>query len=262
MLLHTSVAPQALQVLVPPTTNSFATFFFGAAAFQDGPYLDPPANAIATPSGLTGLITVTVGYPAWVNTTVYGTGVPVTRSGQDYVSIANGNTGNDPTSSPLFWLPLTLGSMISSQGFVATDIGRMMRLFSAPQVWDPTITYAAGNTVTYNDEYFTSLINTNLNNEPDISLNDWVINPSAAVWVWGTITAVSAANVVSLQLQGSNLLYTTPCPLFRIGAWSNTTGWPTCGCYQGGRFWFGGAIPNRVDSSQPDAPFSMSPTEA
>ena len=261
MLLHTAVTPQALQVVTQPSTGEFATFSFGPASFQDGPYLDPPANAVATASGTSGVVQITIGYAAWVSSTVYGFGVPVTYAGQDFISLTNGNTGNVPNASPTNWQALAPGLSISPRGFVSTDVGRSMRLFSAPQNWNPATTYAAGTTVTYNGSYFTSLQNSNTNNEPDISLTWWVINPSGALWTWGTITNVLSPNTVSLQLQGANLLYTTPCPLFRIGAWSNTTGWPTCGCYQGGRFWFGGAIPNRVDSSQPDAPFSMSPTE-
>lgn len=260
MLLHGSVAPQALQVLTNPTANDFATFEFNPAFFQDGPYLDPPSNAIATPSALSGVIQLTVGYNAWVSTTVYGFGVPVTYSGQDYISLVNNNQGNTPSSSPTQWQALALGNSISPNGFVATDVGRMIRLFSAPLDWVPGTTYAAGANVTYNGSYFTSLVNSNTNNEPDISTTDWVINTSAAIYTWGTITQVLAPNSVKLQLQGANLLYSTPCPTFAMGAWSNTTGWPTSGCYQGGRFWFAGAIPNRVDSSQPNAPFVMSPT--
>lgn len=261
MLLHTSVAPQALQVLTTPTATNFATFSYSTAAFQDGPYLDPPANAIATPSALTGNIQVIVSYPAWASSTVYGLGVPVTYSGQDYISLQNNNTGNTPNTAPTFWQALVPGSMINSgSGFVQTDVGRMIRLFSAPQNWASGTTYAAGNVVTYNGEYFTSLQNSNTGNQPDISTTQWVLNPSGAIWTWGTVTSVLSANTVKVQIQGANLLYTTACPLFRIGAWSNTTGWPTCGGYQGGRFWFGGAIPNRFDTSQPDAPFIMSPT--
>lgn len=261
MLLHGEVSPQALEVLISPSPGEFATLGFSPAAFQDGPYLDPPPNAIATPSATSGLIQIVVGYPAWVSSTIYGYGVPVTSGGQDFLSLTNGNTGNTPASSPAKWLALPLGSSIGSQGFVATDIGRMMRLFSAPQDWSPSTTYAAGDSVTYNGSYFTSLASSNSNNQPDISLTDWVLNPSGAVYIWGTITAVLAPNTVSLQLQSGSLLYSTPCPSFRIGAWSDTTGWPTCGCYQGGRFWFGGAIPNRVDSSSSNQPFLMSPTQ-
>jgi hypothetical protein len=261
MLLHTSVSPQALQVLSFPTSNKFAVFSYNAAVFQDGPYLDPPANAIATPSGLSGVIQVVVGYAAWISSTVYGTNVLVTYNGQDYFSLTNGNAGNTPSTSPTNWQALAPGSSIGTSGFVSTDVGRALRLFSAPQAWAAGTTYAAGNSVSYNGSYFTSLVGSNTNNQPDISLTDWSISTSAAVWTWGTITSVTAPNQVSVQLQGGNLLYTTPCPAFRIGAWSNTTGWPTCGCYYGGRFWFGGAIPNRVDSSQPDTPFIMSPTQ-
>lgn len=263
LLLHTSVAPQALQVHQEPSDGEFATFTFNQAFFQDGPYLDPPANALATPSALSGLIQVVVGYMAWSSTTVYGFGVNVSYQGTDYISVANNNSNHTPGTSPTNWLPLSPGIMINpgaSPGFKQTDVGRVMRLFSAPQNWNPATTYAAGTNVAYNGSYFTSLINTNTNNQPDISLSDWVINTSAAVWTWGVITAVTAPNTVTLQLQGGNLLYTTPCPLFRVGAWSDTTGWPTTGCYYGGRFWFGGAVRNRVDSSQPDTPFIMSPT--
>jgi hypothetical protein len=261
LLLHTGVTPQALSVLLPPSDGEFATFQFEPAQFQDGPYLDPPAYAIATPNGTSGVIQITVSYPAWVSSTVYGYGVPVTFNGQDYISIANNNYNIAPGSNTQNWQVLPLGSAISAEGFVSTDVGRMIRLFSAPLQWSSGTTYAAGTNVTYNGEYFTSLQNSNTNNEPDISTTYWVINTSAAIYTWGVITAVNAPNNVSLQINGSGLLYSTPCPSFQIGAWSDTTGWPTCGCYSGGRFWFAGAIPNRVDSSSSNQPFIMSPTQ-
>jgi len=260
MLLHSSVAPQALLVLNAPTASSFASFEFTPASFQDGPYLDPPPNSIATISGTAGVVQVTVGYNAWASGTTYGIGVPVTNDGQDYISLANNNTGVTPGTNAKMWLPLGSGSMVSAKGFVDTDVGRMIRLFSEPIIWDPSTTFAAGDTVAYNGSYFTSLIDSNTNNEPDISTTDWVINTSAAIWTWGIITQVNSANSVSLQLQGANLLYTVPVQTWRLGVWSNTTGWPTCGCYQEGRFWFAGAVPNRVDSSAPNAAFNMSPT--
>lgn len=267
VLLHTSVAPQALEVLVPPTASQFAAFEYSQAVFEDGPYFDPPPNAIATCSAQSGSIQVVVGYPAWVSTTVYGIGVPVTYSGQDYISLANRNTNMTPGSNPASWLPLNPGSMVNSNGFVATDIGRMIRLFSAPQVWNHNTTYAAGQTVAYGGvvsqgsaSYFTSLVNSNSNNQPDISTTDWVLNTTGAIYTWGVITAILAPNTAQVQINGSSLLYTTPCPAFQMGAWSDTTGWPKTGCYQGGRFWYAGAIPNRVDSSQSNDPFNMAPT--
>ena len=260
MLLHSQVAPQALQVLSLPTANEFATFEYSTAQFQDGPYLDPPPSAIASPSGTSGVIQLTVGYNAWVNTTTYGYGVPATYNGQDYISNINNNVGNTPGTGSQ-WVSLPLGGMISNNGFVATDVGRHIRLFSAPLVWNPNTTYAQGANVAYNGSYFTSLANSNTNNEPDISLTEWVINTSAAYYTWGIITAVNSPNNVSLQIMGPNLGQTTALSSWAVGAWSNTTGWPTCGCYQGGRFWFAGAIPNRVDSSSSNSPFVMSPTQ-
>lgn len=260
MLLHGSVAPQALQVASLPTTNKFATFKYSTALFQDGPYLDPPSSSIATPGGTSGIIQLVVGYNTFSASTVYGVGVPVSYGGNDYVSLRNNNVGNIPSSSPTQWKVLPLGSMVNTNGFVSTDIGRMIRFFYAPPIWSPATTYGVGANVTYNGEYFTSLTGSNTNNEPDISLSAWTINTSIAYYTWGIITQVQSANTVLMQIQGAPLLDTTPSQLWRLGAWSDTTGWPTCGCYYGGRFWFGGAIPNRIDSSQPNAPFNMAPT--
>lgn len=260
MLLHGGVAPQALLVLTLPNATQFAEFAFSPALFQDGPYLDPPPQAIATPGATSGAIQLTVGYSPYSATTVYGIAVRVTNSGQDYVSLQNNNYNNTPGSTPLFWQALPSGSMVNTAGFVSTDVGRMVRYFYAPPIWNPATTYDAGENVTYNGEYFTALTGSNTDNEPDISLTAWVINTSIAYYTWGIITEVVSINSVMMQIQGPDLFDTTPSLKWQLGAWSNTTGWPTCGCYFSGRFWYGGAIPNRFDSSQPNAPFNMAPT--
>lgn len=262
VLLHSQVAPQALQVLsqpTPPPQAADATFSFSAAQFQDGPYLDPFPNAVAYINGTSSIIQVTAGFPQWIGTnTIYGFGATVSYMGSDFSSLINNNLGNTPPNS---WQALTPGTMVNSGlGFQATDIGRMIRLFYNPQIWAPGTTYAAGANVTYNGAYFTSLVNSNTGNAPDISTTDWTINTAVAYWTWGFITAVNSANNVTVQLKGPVLLDTTPVLLWRLGAWSDTTGWPTCGCYQEGRLWYSGAIPNRVDSSSPNTPFLMSPT--
>jgi len=51
-----------------------------------------------------------------------------------------------------------------------------------------------------------------------------------------------------MEILGPALLYTQPITTWRLGAYSNTTGWPTCGTYYEGRIWLGGAIPNRFDA--------------
>jgi hypothetical protein len=47
---------------------------------------------------------------------------------------------------------------------------------------------------------------------------------------------------------GAPLLYTATIQTWRLGAYSNTTGWPTCGTYYEGRLWLAGAVANRFDA--------------
>ena len=74
---------------------------------------------------------------------------------------------------------------------------------------------------------------------------------------------VNNGSVVTLQLAGEPLIYTAGTVVYtwQAGAYSNTTGWPTCGCYHEGRLWLAGAYYNRLDSSQVNDIFNMAPTE-
>ena len=67
--------------------------------------------------------------------------------------------------------------------------------------------------------------------------------------VVGAASSGTATAGISVELLGPPLLYTAPILTWRLGAYSDTTGWPTCGCYAGGRLWLSGAIPNRFDAS-------------
>jgi hypothetical protein len=53
----------------------------------------------------------------------------------------------------------------------------------------------------------------------------------------------------SVEILGPPLVDTTPIATWRLGVYSNTTGWPTCGTYNEGRIWLGGAVANRFDAS-------------
>jgi hypothetical protein len=59
----------------------------------------------------------------------------------------------------------------------------------------------------------------------------------------------ASANGINVELLGPPLLYTTSIRTWRLGAYSNTTGWPACGCYADGRIWLASAIANRFDAS-------------
>jgi len=72
---------------------------------------------------------------------------------------------------------------------------------------------------------------------------------------------ITAASGVNIELLGGDLLYTTPIRTWRLGVYSNTTGWPTCGCYHEGRLWLAGSQGNRVDASMSNKPQIFSPTD-
>jgi hypothetical protein len=56
------------------------------------------------------------------------------------------------------------------------------------------------------------------------------------------------AQGINVQLLGPALLYTAPITTWRLGVYSDTTGYPTCGTYYEGRIWLGGAVGNRFDA--------------
>ena len=76
---------------------------------------------------------------------------------------------------------------------------------------------------------------------------NWGVSTTAAVWVWSTITAFTDTTHVTATLTPvenqdgtagtTNLPRTTACKTWRLGLFSNTTGYPTCGTYHEGRLW-------------------------
>lgn len=144
-------------------------------------------------------------------------------------------------------------------GFQATDVGRLVRLLSEPTLWSVATAYVVGDSVIFNGAYFTCLV-ANTGQEPDIAIAYWAINTSAATWSWGTIATRISGTQVTLTIQGAALLYTAAIKTWRLGVYSDTTGWPTCGVYYEGRLWLSGAVPNRVDASKVNAILDMTPT--
>jgi hypothetical protein len=75
--------------------------------------------------------------------------------------------------------------------------------------------------------------------------NDLFISQVVLFTAAGTSTSAG----VNVEILGPPLLYSTTIFTWRLGVYSNTTGWPTCGCYHQGRLWLGGAVANRFDTS-------------
>lgn len=64
-----------------------------------------------------------------------------------------------------------------------------------------------------------------------------------------------------IQVLGDPLLYTTAARKWRLGLYSDTTGWPRCGVGHEGRLWLSGGAKNRFDASRSNKPFNFAPTE-
>jgi hypothetical protein len=207
-LLHGDTQPYAVTVASEPTATAFGTFNFTQADFHDGPYLDPFTNGVlATPSAVSGTVTITLSFATWSATLAYAKGSFVTYSSVVYESILDDNVNHQPDISPTAWTAVSAQTAISPSGFVTTDIGRQLRFFSEPPLWVIGTVYSAGNVVSYVDNtgataYYTCVTGHTASAilAPGISL-DWAINGAAIVWTWGKITAL--LNNISGTLAGS-----------------------------------------------------------
>jgi hypothetical protein len=212
ILLNGAYAPQALTVTALPGLTTDAQFALAAATFNDGPYLDPFTNGVqVNPNQTTGIVQLTLSFPAYVATTSYATGDFVTSSSINYESLVDQNVGNTPASSPTKWAPVNAGAAINpppgqpngaGRGFLGTDIGRLVRLFSEPAAWLVGSTYNPPNVVSYNPTgvpgaatYWQCLTPNNTGNIPGADLTHWqLVAPGAALPSIGDLTAPVASS--------------------------------------------------------------------
>src|SRR6516225_4775686 len=214
-LLHGLHQPQALSVFVQPSPTLGAVFTLAPAAFNDGPYFDPFTNGVqANPSATNGVIVLSLSYPAWNSTTAYPKGAFVTSAGSNYESLIDQNVGITPAGNPAQWQPVPSGAGINAgQGFLGSDVGRLVRLFSEPALWTAGSTYAQGAVISYNPNglpgqttYWQSLLAGNIGHPPGADLTNWQLlnqggTSSPAIWTWGKIT--SLANAISGSIAGA-----------------------------------------------------------
>lgn len=202
ILLQGQTIPQVLAVSSQPNASQYATLALTPSSLIDGPYLDPVAGgATVTPSALTGVITATIGFPTWSATTVYSKGDFVAYSSVNYKSLTDQNINLQPNTNPANWLPVNAGVAVGPTGFVGTDVGRAIRLFSEPALWVAGTTYAAKDVVSYNNVAWTALVGSNVGNQPGLDLTKWAINATGSIWSWGKITSIQSA--ISGTLAGS-----------------------------------------------------------
>lgn len=209
VMLNPSVAPYVLQVATLPRANANATFSFNPVNFKDGPYFDPFVNGVqANPNQKSGIVLVTLSFPAYDATKAYTTGDFVNFTAINYRSLVDQNVGNTPNTSPSQWQPVSAGLAVGPNGFQGSDIGRLVRLFSEPDIWVAGTSYSLNQVVSYNPSgipgaagYWSSLVNTNVGNIPGTDTSHWTIATNAAQWTWGKITGLG--NQISQTLAGS-----------------------------------------------------------
>jgi len=218
-LLLNGQAPNIITALTQPSTTAFATFDYRAVTFVDGPYLDPY-------NGNTNFISSS--------------------------SIVLAFTGTGPYAMTA----QQQGGGAAPAIFAATDVGRQLRVLSAPPTWLSTGSYTNNSFVLFNGQTFknTSGITLAPGGQPDVTPASWTLAGGLrSYWIYGTITAYTSPTKVTFSVLGPGDLslgnYATPIEFWRLGVYSTTTGWPTCGCYHEGRVWLGGAVTNRFDAS-------------
>ncbi len=120
----------------------------------------------------------------------------VSYMGIDYICILAG-TGQTPSTSPLYWIPLDTGAFYTS----LIDFNTNNDPSAAPPLWSAVDTYSIGDEVgATNGVIYTSLTNGNINQDPTTTVGsqwstDGILNP----WT----TANTAANSLWLELSAT-----------------------------------------------------------
>lgn len=267
ILLNGKVKPQVISTpdVQTPVAPNVTPFTLMPQDFLDGPYLDPVIGSSLTQSGTSGSITLTVAQETWSDTQGYVVGSVVVYSALVYTSLIDPNLNLQPDTNPQAWQLSNEGVSVGPVGFVETDVGRMIRLFSEPQLWDSGTTYTVGQVVNFGGVYYKAFGDTATGTQPQASPASWYVTAgvTAAVWTWGRITAVNSPSEVAFTIIGVPLIYTSDyatITTWQLGVYSDTTGWPKCGTYYKGRTWFSGVDNNRADSSNANDIFNMAPT--
>lgn len=167
--------------------------------------------------------------------------------------------------------------------FVAADVGRHIRLWTQPAAWASGTTYAYGDRVTYNNQFWTSIgqgayATSNVGivpgTVPAIGANNllvpmWAPDPLAGRWAWGTITAQATTSCTVSLTTNLNSANGASVTIWRLGVFKAGQ-YPACGIFHEGRLWFAGmtigatttaAPPGMFCASTVDDLYTFSPTD-
>lgn len=227
LLLHPTIKPHFVYSYGQQSINPFD---IAVRDFVDGPYMD--VNRTPTLMGIF---------------TDVGTG--------ELRVVASSVVGINPTPGTN-----------TGVGFLSTDVGRLIRIKSDVQTWSSTVSYKKGQLSVVSSIIYESLVDDNLNNNPSAAGTAlWVQTTSRTQWHTVKITGIVSSTTVQVApLNAAGISYSGALIFFkdwRLGLYSETTGWPSCGAYHEGRLWLSGPIGNRLDASKSNDYMNFSPAD-
>ena len=166
-------------------------------------------------------------YPTWSSGTTYAFGAAVTLNGISYVSLAAGNLNNNPSSDSAHWMTLTLTSTneVQTSEWNATtaygantivDYSGSLYIASANSTGLIPPANAGSWTAITGGVAYQSLIDVNINNEPDLAPALWAIGTT-----YTTAAKVTGSDGIVYQSIGSGNVGNNP--ISDGGAhWTNT----------------------------------------
>ncbi len=148
-------------------------------------------------------------------------------------------------------------------GFQSTDVGRLIWLQTGPPSWDSGVTYPKKYVVLGSDNnIYKSIKSGNINHDPTTdNATYWEITSETVVATWAKITGVTSTKIVSALIKGDDAKSVSPTRHWRLGVYSDTTGYPSCGAFHENRLILCGAVKNRLDGSRNYRTFNFAPTE-
>lgn len=138
---------------------------------------------------------------------------------QIWTSLQDGNVGNDPSISPLWWSNadpidqkyISVGPTYALGDVVRFGNGLWTSLqnsnqgnYPYPYTWDVAKTYRINDQIRYDGVLYSSLANGNVGNQPDITPLSWVAD-AAYTWWSGATAVVNGAQVNGFGLNGAGL---------------------------------------------------------
>lgn len=163
-----------------------------------------------------------------------------------FVSLNSGNISEPPND----------GITMSSNGWV--QVGTFVDWSVLPNVatppWIANGEYDFGDIISLDASAYVSTVD-NPTETPGVG-DEWLLVTGTP----GTVEFLGEPRMVWVMIEGNPLPNTGPIYLWRLGLYSDTTGWPRCGAYHEGRLWLSGPAKNRFDGSVSNDPFNFSPT--